>query len=227
MATVNEKRPRSKRTEKPKKRSKKDSSVNDPIILSDDDENDEDKGSIDVLSRSWTTSCQKKVDESNAEKLPCEECGITKEGILRLLDLLPPHLPHDLPFSEKSMDALELKMYLCGIHDHFLNPFSTATRFSAIKEKLGKETENQACNKCGIHKMYVLVLLGLSRSYLTKDDSLLDKFIGGENDKRSDGNNTTDEETHAFMLSMLLSGITDFVENPGGTDDHSSEDDDK
>jgi hypothetical protein len=158
-------------------------------------------------------------------KLPCEECGITKEHILHLLELLPPHLPHDLLFSEKSMDTLELKMYLCGIHDHVLNPFSTATRFSTIKEELGKDTENQACNKCGIHQIYVLVLLDLSRSYLTKDDSLLDKIMGRKNDQRDDGNNTTEEESHAFMLRMLLGGITEFVKNPGGTDDHSAEDD--
>ena len=179
-----------------------------------------------MLNRSWTTSYQKKVDESNTKKPPCEECGITKEGILRLLGLLPPHLPHDLPFSEKSMDALELKMYLCGIHDHVLNPFSTATRFSAIKENLSKETKNQACHKCGIHQVYVLVLLDLSRSHLTKDDSLFDKVMGGKNEKRNDGNNTTEEERHAFMLRMLLSGITECVKNPGGADDHTSEDDD-
>jgi len=222
MATVNKKRPGSKRTEKPKKdpvivrqtRSKKDSSVNNPIIISDEDEDDEDKGSIEVL----------KVDEGNAEKRPCEECGITKESILHLFNLLPPHLPHDLPFSETSMDTLELKMYLCGIHDHVLNPFSTATRFSAIKEELGKKAENQACNECGIHQVFLLVLLDLSSSYLTKDDSLFDKIMGGKNDG-NEGNNTTEEESHAFMLRMLLSGITEFVKSPGGTDDPSEDDD--
>ena len=111
------------------------------------------KGSIDVLSRSRTTSCQKEVDENNIGKPPCEECGITKEGILRLLDLLPPHLPHDLLFLEKSMNALQLKGYFCAIHNYIVNPFNilTTTNFSTLKEKLVKENKNQACNKCGIH----------------------------------------------------------------------------
>ena len=72
----------------------------------------------------------------------------------------------------------------------------------------------------------MLVLLDLLSSYLTKDDSLFDKIMGERNDKRNDGNNATEDESHAFMLRMLLSGITECVQHPGGTDDHTSEDED-
>jgi hypothetical protein len=95
------------------------------------------------LSPSWALSSQKKIVEIDAEKQPCKECGISKEQILRIFELLQPHLPPDLPFSEKSMDSIKLKTYLCAIHNHIVNPFNTST----LEEKLDKETEYQACKE--------------------------------------------------------------------------------
>ncbi|KAH8748767.1 hypothetical protein BGZ57DRAFT_861579 [Hyaloscypha finlandica] len=146
-----------------------DDSANYPIIISDDDEED----SIVTLSPSWALSSQKKIVENDAEKQPCKECGISKEQILRIFELLQPHLPPDLPFSEKSMDSLKLKTYLCVIHNHIVNPFNTST----LEEKLDKETEYQACKECGICQAYISDLLDLSP--LTKDKSLFDRMIYG------------------------------------------------
>jgi hypothetical protein len=131
---------------------------------------------------------------------------------------LLPRLPPDLLFSEKSMDVLELKLCICGIHDHVLNPFGTAPILSAIK--LHMKDKNRPCNKCGIDKMYLAVLLALSRAHLTNDDSLLHKCVFG-----NDGNDVTEEESNALMLRMIMNDITELVENPGGTDDHTEDDD--
>jgi ribosomal protein S14 len=200
-----------------------DASANDPIIISDNDKED----SIVRLSRSWDSSSQKKIVENHAGKPPCKECGITKEQILCFLELSQPHLPPDLPFSEKSMDSLELKTYLCAIHNHVVNPFntSTTTKFSTLKEDLDKKTEYQACKECGIHQAYISVLLNWSRSYLTNDDSLFGRMIYGTNDKRNHGKDTEDKERHQFMLRMYFGAITAHVENPFSIDDQSSKDD--
>jgi hypothetical protein len=199
-----------------------DASVNDPIIISDNDKED----STVRLRHSWDSSFQKKIIEKYAGKPPCKECGIIKEQILCSLELSQPHLPPDLPFSERSMDSLELKTYLCAIHDHAVNPFNTSTRtkFSTLKEDLDKMVEYQACKECGIHLAYISVLLKMSRSYLTKDDSLFDRMVYGTNDKRNHGKDTEDEERHQLMLRMYFGEIIAHVEGPSSEDDTSEDD---
>src|SRR5581483_11216707 len=110
--------------------------------------------------------------------------------------------------SEKSMGALELKKYLCAIHNH-VNLFDTAITkmFSALKEDVTKETGKEACLKCGVHQVYVSVLLGLSSSYLTKDESLFDKIILDTGSEGKDGKGVKDEERHAFMLNMYVGAM--------------------
>lgn len=180
--------------------------------------------SIVGLSRSWDSSSQKKIVEKYAGKPPCKECGFTKEQILCFSELLQPHLPPDLPFSEKSMDSLELKTYLCAIHNHVVNPFNTptTTKLSTLKEHLDKETEHQACKECGIHQAYISVLLNWSRPYLTKDDSLFGRMVPGTNDRRNDGKDTEEQGHHQIMLKLYVGAITRYVEK---LDDQASEDD--
>ncbi|KAF8847690.1 hypothetical protein BDZ45DRAFT_754647 [Acephala macrosclerotiorum] len=86
--------------------------------------------------------------------------------------------------------------------------------FSTIR-KLGRKSNSA----------YISVLLNLSRSYLTNDDSLFGRMIHGTNDKRNYGEDTEDKEHHQFMLRMYFGAITAHVENPFSIDDQSSEDD--
>lgn len=61
---------------------------------------------------------------------------------------------------------------------------------------------------------------------MTQDESLLDKVIHGTNDKRNDGKDTKHEGHHALMLRLYLGALGNYVRNPLGTDDDTSEDDD-
>lgn len=138
-----------------------DISANGPIATSDDNNGDR--------LGDWRLH-REKIAQKYAEMQPCEECGINKGHILHIFEELQPHLPQDLPFSEESTHALQLKLYLCTIYNHVVDPFNSATRKFAMEG----ESENQACEKCGFQQAIVLLLLQLSSPYLTQDESLLD-----------------------------------------------------
>ena len=176
------------------------------------------------LGRFWDLSATKIID-SLAAKPRCKECGFKKELIFYFLEISKQHLPPDLLYSEKSMDSLELKTYLCAIYNHVVDPFnkSTTTRLSALKEQTDKETGYQACTECGIHQEYVSTLLDLSMPYLTNDDTLLDR-INGTNDRCNHGN-ITDEELHQFMLRMYFGWFASIMGYASELDASECEDD--